>query len=43
MDSTGAVLVTLVVYNAILIGVGLWARNRNQGVEDFFLAGPCSA
>jgi sodium/proline symporter len=39
MDSTGAVLVTLVVYNAILIGVGLWARKRNQGVEDFFLAG----
>jgi len=39
VDSTAAVLATLVVYNAILIGVGLWARNRNQGVEDFFLAG----
>jgi len=39
MDSTSAVLATLVVYNALLIGVGLWARGRNQDVEDFFLAG----
>lgn len=39
MDSTGAVLVTLVIYNAVLIGVGLWARGRNRNVEDFFLGG----
>lgn len=39
MSSTTAVLVTLVLYNAVLVGVGLWARDRNQGVEDFFLAG----
>lgn len=39
MESTTAVLVTLVFYNAMLIGVGLWARGRNKGVEDFFLAG----
>lgn len=39
MDSTTSVFVTLVAYNAILIGVGLWARSRNKGVEDFFLAG----
>lgn len=39
MDSTTSVLITLVLYNAILIGVGLWARGRNKGVEDFFLAG----
>ena len=39
MNNTGAVLVTLVVYNALLIGVGLWARGRNRSVEDFFLAG----
>jgi sodium/proline symporter len=39
LDSTTSVLVTLVFYNAILIGVGLWARGRNKGVEDFFLAG----
>ncbi|MEJ2128256.1 MAG: sodium/proline symporter [Woeseiaceae bacterium] len=39
MDRTSSVLVTLLVYNAILIGVGLWARKRNRDVEDFFLAG----
>lgn len=39
MDSTTSVFITLVFYNAILIGVGLWARGRNKGVEDFFLAG----
>ncbi len=39
MDSTTSVFITLVFYNAILIGVGLWARGRNRGVEDFFLAG----
>ena len=39
MEQTTAVLVTLVVYNAMLIAVGLWARKRNQDVEDFFLAG----
>ena len=39
MDETRAVLITLVVYNAMLIGVGLWARGRNQNVEDFFLGG----
>ena len=39
MDRSTSVLVTLVVYNAILIGVGLWARGRNRDVQDFFLAG----
>lgn len=39
MDRTTSVLVTLVVYNALLIGVGLWARSRNRDVQDFFLAG----
>ena len=39
MDQTTSVLVTLVFYNAILIGVGLWARGRNRDVQDFFLAG----
>jgi sodium/proline symporter len=39
MNDTTAVLVTLILYNATLIGVGLWARKRNKGVEDFFLAG----
>ncbi len=39
MDNTGVVLITLVIYNALLIGVGLWARGRNRSVEDFFLGG----
>ncbi len=39
MDRGTSVLVTLVVYNAILIGVGLWARSRNRDVADFYLAG----
>ena len=39
MESTSSVLVTLVIYNALLIGVGLWARGRNQSVGDYFLAG----
>ena len=39
MDNTGVVLVTLVIYNALLISVGLWARGRNRSVEDFFLGG----
>lgn len=39
MDHTGVVLLTLVVYNAALIGVGLWARGRNKDVADYFLAG----
>jgi len=39
MTSTSSVLLTLLVYNAVLIGVGLWARERNDSVEDFFLGG----
>ncbi len=39
MENTGAVLVTLVVYNIALIGVGLWAKGRNRDVADYFLAG----
>ncbi len=39
MDSTTSVFITLIAYNAILLGVGLWARTRNKGVDDFFLAG----
>jgi sodium/proline symporter len=39
MSNTTPVLVTLIVYNALLIGVGLWARGRNRSVADFYLAG----
>ena len=42
MDNTAVVLVTLVIYNALLISVGLWARGRNKSVEDIFLGGPGS-
>lgn len=39
MNDTAPVLLTLVLYNALLIGIGLWARDRNSDVADFFLAG----
>ena len=39
MGGTTAVLLTLVLYNALLIGVGLWAKGRNRDAADFFLAG----
>jgi sodium/proline symporter len=39
MGGTTAVLLTLVLYNALLIGVGLWAKGRNRNAADFFLAG----
>jgi len=39
MENTTAVLLTLLVYNAVLISVGLWTKGRNQGVADFYLAG----
>lgn len=39
MDDTTVVVATLIVYNAILIGVGFWARKRNKSVEDLYLAG----
>ncbi len=39
MADTTAVFLTLVVYNALLIGVGIWASRRNASVEDFYLAG----
>jgi sodium/proline symporter len=39
MSDTAVVFLTLVLYNAILVGVGLWARNRNESIEDFYLGG----
>ncbi len=39
MESTTAVFLTLVIYNALLIAIGLWASRRNVSVEDFYLAG----
>lgn len=39
MTEMTVVLLTLIVVNAILIGIGLWARKRNEDVEDFYLGG----
>ena len=39
MDRATSVLITLLVYNAVLITVGLWAKGRNREVQDFFLGG----
>jgi sodium/proline symporter len=39
MAAETVVLATLIVYNTLLISVGLWARRRNDSVEDFYLAG----
>lgn len=39
MDRATYVLITLLVYNAVLITVGLWAKGRNREVQDFFLGG----
>lgn len=39
MHSTASVVATLVIYNAMLIGVGLWTRGRNHDVADFFIGG----
>lgn len=39
MEGTTAVFLTLLIYNAVLIAVGVWASRRNHSVEDFYLAG----
>ena len=39
MSGTTSVFLTLVFYNAILIGIGLWAKGRNENAADFYLAG----
>lgn len=39
MSGSTSVFLTLVIYNAVLIGVGLWARGLNRDVADFYLAG----
>jgi len=39
MPHETAVLATLVVYNVILVALGLWARGRTRDGADFFLGG----
>lgn len=39
MDAATALVVTLVVYKALLLGVGFWASRRTHDDADFYLAG----
>jgi sodium/proline symporter len=39
MTTGTVILLTLVVYNLLLIAVGLWAQRRTQNGGDFFLGG----
>jgi len=39
MDSSSAVLLTLVVYKLVLVGVGIWAARRSRDEGAFFLGG----
>ena len=39
MDRAEITLITLVVYQLVLIGIGVWASRRTASGEDFFLAG----
>ncbi len=34
-----AVITTLIIYQFVLIGVGLWARKQNRDQEDYYLGG----
>ena len=39
MNSSTTVIVTLIVYNLVLLGMGLWARRRTRDQGDFLLGG----
>ncbi|MCY4165362.1 MAG: sodium/proline symporter [Gammaproteobacteria bacterium] len=39
MNSSTTVIVTLIAYNLILLGMGLWARRRTRDQGDFLLGG----
>lgn len=39
MATSTIVIITLVLYKAILIAIGFWARSRTRNEEDFFLGG----
>ncbi len=39
MEKTTIVILTLLVYQLALLGIGWWAKARNQNEEDFFLGG----
>ena len=33
------VLITIIVYNFVLILIGFWAKNRTSNQDDFYLGG----
>ncbi len=39
MSTTAITLLTLVLYQSALLGIGLWARRRTRNERDFFLGG----
>ena len=39
MGKTTIVLITLIIYQLVLIGIGFWAKGRVKNNEDFFLGG----
>ena len=39
MSAASVTLVTLVLYKALLIGIGIWASRRTHDEDDFFLGG----
>ncbi len=39
MDRETIILITLVLYKAILVGIGFWASKRTKDNDDFFLGG----
>ena len=39
MSRGPVILTTIVVYNLVLIAIGLWARRRTRNQVDFFLGG----
>ncbi len=39
MTHSAITLATLVLYQALLLGIGLWARRRTRNERDFFLGG----
>lgn len=39
MENSTAILVTLVVYNLLLLGIGFWATGRTHDESEFFLGG----
>jgi sodium/proline symporter len=39
MEGTTALIITLLVYKALLLGIGFWAARRNRDGADFYLGG----